>query len=60
MFKDIAQGLGEITGSIVGLSAGVIANTLQIPVWFVEKCLKSGCESYDEIREEWERFNEEL
>lgn len=47
--SDLAKGIGTITGSVIGLSVSVIANTLGVSIDVVNKALEAGCASYEDI-----------
>jgi hypothetical protein len=55
LLGDLANGLGKIvgtvTGSVIGLSASVVAGTLGITVDMVKEATDAGCTTYEEIRE---------
>ena len=51
ILRDIAGIAGEIVGTVVGVPAAIIAETLSIPVEMVKKAKEAGCETYQEIRD---------
>ena len=51
ILKDIANMAGEITGTIIGVPAAIIAETLEIPLEYVKAAKDAGCDTYEEIRE---------
>jgi len=42
--------VGTVVGPIVGISVSIVANTLGISIAMVNEATRSGCKSYEEIR----------
>lgn len=51
ILRDVAKTLGEITGTILGVPAAIIAETLSIPLAAVKAAKEAGCDTYEEIRD---------
>ena len=53
--NDVAKGIGTVVGAVVGpvvgVSYSVIATTLGISITMVDEAVKSGCSTYEEIRD---------
>ena len=56
LLNDIAKGLGVVAGTVAGVSFGVMAAIIGVPVDFVKSAVAAGCETQEEIRE-WIREN---
>ena len=56
---DMAKGIGKVVGTATGLVFGVpikiIAETLGFTVSMVKEAMDAGCETYEEIRDFWDR-----
>ena len=51
LLRDMAETIGEITGSVLAVPAAVVAETLSLPVAAVKAAKEAGCETYEEIRD---------
>ena len=51
MFEFIGKLIGDVVGSVIGMSAAAVATILELPVAAVSQAMKSGCKTYEEIRE---------
>ncbi len=50
LISDLLGGAARLTGSIIGLSVGVVATALGITESMVREAKNAGCKTYEEIR----------
>jgi len=51
VFDLIAKSVGDVVGTVLGVSAAVIAEALDLPIQAVKAAKEAGCETYDEVRD---------
>ena len=51
LFRPLGEVVGVVFGTVVGLSAAVVAEGLDITTAMAQEAMDAGCETYDEVRE---------